>query len=324
MKQITENELQSREHPGNGWFIIEAAGQHPARSGEQEFTQNLTPAVLAAVAAAGVPAEGLPVDRDHLSLDAANPTEAVGWVRELATCNGNLAARIEWTPLGLPLIQGRIYKHFSTVYPPDDAQIAAGLYTPTHLIGLALTNQPNNKQGQPPISNRGCADPNQPQTHTHMNPKILAKLGLAEGATDEEIEAAIDELQAKLADALGAAEEAAAQDAESIINAEEQAADTELDENERKECTDAIIENRDHGIKFTKLLCNSKRGGSRRYADRTPADRRTPAPRKPAQDGKNAVLNRAKDICREAKARGKHMPFTVAKKQAERELAAKH
>lgn len=323
MKQITENELQSREHPGNGWFIIEAAGQHPARSGEQEFTQNLTPAVLAAVAAAGVPAEGLPVDRDHLSLDAANPTEAVGWVRELATCNGNLAARIEWTPLGLPLIQGRIYKHFSTVYPADAAQIAAGLYTPTHLIGLALTNQPNNKQGQPPISNRGCAD--HPQNNTHMNPNILAKLGLAEGATEEEIEQAVDELQAELAAAKGAAEDAAAAEADSIIAAEEQAADVQLDDDERKECAEEIITNRAHGIKFTKLLCNSKRGAApRRYADRTPAERRAATrPANPA-GAKLAILNRANELCREARANGRRMPFTVAKKQAEREAAAKH
>lgn len=153
MKQISKEDLQPATTPGDGWFIIEAAGQHATRRGELEFTQNLTPEVLAGIVEAGVPAEGLPIDRDHLSLDARNSTEALGWLRELAMCGGNLAGRIEWTPLGLPLIQGKVYKHFSTVYPPPGEQLAGGEYTPERLIGLALTNQPNNKEGQPPITN---------------------------------------------------------------------------------------------------------------------------------------------------------------------------
>ena len=51
MKEITQNELNSPEAPGDGWYIIEASGQHP----HGEIMQNLTPAVLARVAAAGVP-----------------------------------------------------------------------------------------------------------------------------------------------------------------------------------------------------------------------------------------------------------------------------
>lgn len=167
MKTITESDLQPATTPGDGWYIIEAAGEHATRVEDAELTQRLTPEVLAAVAAAGVPAEGLPIDRDHLSLDAENSTEAMGWVRELAMCGRNLAARIEWTSLGLPLITGRVYKHFSTVYPaPTAEQLEAGVYEPAQLIGLALTNQPNNREGQPPITNKcnqyahdpGCPD----------------------------------------------------------------------------------------------------------------------------------------------------------------------
>lgn len=29
MKEISPNELNSPEKPGDGWYIIEAAGQHP-------------------------------------------------------------------------------------------------------------------------------------------------------------------------------------------------------------------------------------------------------------------------------------------------------
>lgn len=50
MKEISENELEGQEMPGDGWFIIEAAGQHSARIDGQRFMQNLTAEVLAGVA----------------------------------------------------------------------------------------------------------------------------------------------------------------------------------------------------------------------------------------------------------------------------------
>ena len=358
MKEIATNELNSPEKPGDGWYIIEAAGRHP----HGELMQNLTPAVLARVAAAGVPPEGLPVDKDHLSYQEDKTTEAMGWVRELAMCGGDLAARIEWTPPGLALVQGKVYKHFSTVYPA--AADGAMEYEPERLIGLALTNQPNNREGQPPITNsaalRGADDEVDPaggftlrdvreyeqkgllprhgaeaknQTNTEnktMNPTILAKLGLAEGATDEEIIAAIEGLQAQVAAAENAAADAAAAEAESIINAEEAAADVKLEDEERKEVAEEIIDNRAHGLKFLRLLVNSKRPTAtpapRRYADNsTPEARAALANRTPQKvDEKQAILNRANEICREAKARGQHKSFTAAKRDAELEFSRKH
>lgn len=188
--------------PGDGWYIIEAAGEHATRVDDTELVQQLTPEVLAAVAAAGVPAEGLPIDRDHLSLDSDNSTEAMGWVRELAMCGGNLAARIEWTTLGLPLIEGRVYKHFSTVYPaPSAEQLAAGVYVPNLLIGLALTNQPNNREGQPPITNKCnqyAHDPGCPDADGGGARKQDADL---DDTPDEMPEGADEELQERYMDA---------------------------------------------------------------------------------------------------------------------------
>lgn len=320
MKEISENELEGQEMPGDGWFIIEAAGQHPARMDGQGFTQNLTAEVLAGVAAAGVPAEGLPIDRDHLSLDARNSTEALGWVRELAMCGGNLAARIEWTPLGLPLIQGRIYKHFSTVYPPDAEQVASGVYTPTHLIGLALTNQPNNKEGQPPISNRGLAE-NQDNRTMDYPAELLAALGLAEGASDEEVMGAVDALNKRVADAEAAGAAAAADaEADKLVNQEEKETGAVLNEEERKEVKEQIVANREHGLKYMKLLCNSKRPQEqvapaeqpRRYADRSEV--------KPVvnrmTDGEQNIANRAKEICAEARKAGKPIDYYTGLKRA--------
>lgn len=352
MKEISENELEGQEMPGDGWFIIEAAGQHATRRGEVEFTQNLTPEVLAQVAAAGVPAEGLPIDRDHLSLDARNSTEALGWLRELAMCDGNLAGRIEWTPLGLPLIQGRIYKHFSTVYPPPGEQLAGGEYMPERLTGLALTNQPNNKEGQPPITNsareweedeagylwpKGSFSPDEesggltkPTKKEAMeySPELLAALGLAEGAGDEEVMGAVNALNKRVADAEAAGAAAAADaEADKLVNQEEKETGAVLNEEERKEVKEQLITNREHGLKYMKLLCNSRRPQqeaqvvtNRRYADHSEVKPLTNR----AENSELRIANRAKEICAEARKSGKPIDYHTGLKRARSEAESAH
>ncbi|MBQ7023093.1 MAG: hypothetical protein IJN29_05895 [Akkermansia sp.] len=351
MKTIAEADLQPATDPGDGWYIIEAAGEYATRVEDTELVQQLTPEVLAAVAAAGVPAEGLPIDRDHLSLDAENSTEAMGWVRELAMCGGNLAARIEWTSLGLPLIKGRVYKHFSTVYPPPTAeQLAAGVYEPVQLIGLALTNQPNNRAGQPPITNslgrvgevrseeeagmspredfsegevpEGTVNKPTETTPTMFSPEILAALGLPEGATDEEVLAAVQALKEQAEVANTAAQNAEAAEAEAVINAAEKENGVELSAEEKEEAKEQIITNRAHGLKYVGLLCRDKRAvtnsatDARRYAGKTPLANRT-APADPEQ----AIANRAQQLCDEARAAGKPLGYFTAVEKARAELA---
>ena len=74
-------------------------------------------AAIEAIVEAGVPAEGLLVDKDHLSHDMSQSTEALAWVRELAACpreddagSYDLAAWLELTASGRPLIAGKVYR----------------------------------------------------------------------------------------------------------------------------------------------------------------------------------------------------------------------
>lgn len=337
-KTITAAELADKENPADGWYIIEAAGNHPQTCTLPDgtvlsFTQELTPAVLAAVAAAGVPQDGLFIDTEHSGAEGGS-TAAMGWVRELAMCGDALAARIEWTPAGLPMVQGRLYKHFSTVYPVRESEMRTGTVHPTRLTGLTLTNMPNNAAGQPAITNRvqptspgnpAGKDQTQKDNNT-MNPDIPAALGLPSDATDEEVLAKIKELNNRLADAEQAADAAAAKEADAIIAGEEKDAGITLDDEDRKEAKELIVGNRDHGIKYTRLLCQSKRStataGPRRYTG-TPA----PAPAAKAEDPEMQVLNRAHALCAEANKQGKRLNFHVAVAQARREQAttpAKH
>lgn len=320
-KTITRNELVNPDEPGDGWYIIEAAGQHPYRREVDDrvlaLVQDLRPGVLEQIAAAGVPPEGLLVDKDHFSLDDDHPSEAMGWLRELALCEGDLAGYIQWTSVGLPLIKGRVYKHFSTVYPaPDAGEVGAGgAYAPAKLIGLALTNQPNNRTGQPPISNRELATETNKKTTIMYSPELLALLGLAEGATDEEVLGAVKDLKA-------AADAAAEAEAEAVVNAEAEKEGAELTNEEKEEAKEQILCNRDHGIRFTRLLCQSKRrvvsNRERRYA----GTGSMPVVTNRAVSPELALTNRAKEICAAARAAGRRANWYAAMEQARREAAA--
>lgn len=331
MKQISKNELQSHQNtPGDGWYIIEAAGQHPAVSKKgYDYIQNLTPEVLGAIAEAGVPEEGIFVDVEHESLDGGS-TAARGWVKELALCEGDLAARIEWTPEGLPLVRGKVYKHFSTVYFIPPVEKDGVLIEPQKLEGLTLTNQPNNEEGQEPISNRKKTSPcvqgnNQTQYDNNMNPELLKAMSLPENATEEEAIARAQEMAQELADLRAAADKAADAEADALINSEAAQAGVELTEEEKKEVKDEIVSNRKHGLRFLEVLCNSKKKpaatettATRRYPSKSAAE--IAANRKPAESLSKRICDRAAEICANSKKAGKHMGFWEAESIAAREL----
>lgn len=336
-RQITLADLQSPETPGDGWYIIEAAGEYPTvvKMGDEELTvtQQLTPEALERIAAAGVPEEGLLIDRDHLSRDTDNPTEAMGWVRELAICEGALAARIEWTSIGQKLIAGKVYKHFSTVYPFDEAQARSGVVQPERLLELALTNRPNNAAGQPPITNRetplppGNPAPAEPNEQTQPNMtypnELLALLGLAEGATDEEVLEAVQALKQ-------GADAAADAEAQSVVNSTEAEEGAQLTDEEKKECKDEVLANREHGLKYTRLLCQNKALLNRQGSQTAPARKYAGSGRLPditnrrcVDEKELAIANRAQQIVTAARDAGRSVNYWTAVAQARNEVSTK-
>ena len=107
------------------------------------------------------------------------------------------------------------------------------------------------------------------------------------------------------------------------MNQEEKETGAVLNEEERKEVKEQIVANREHGLKYMKLLCNSKRPQvqqapaeqPRRYADRSEvkpvANRMT--------DGEQNIANRAKEICAEARKAGKPIDYYTGLKRARSE-----
>lgn len=329
MKTITLDELEPMEQPGDGWYHVERWGEHPQTSLEgKQYVQVIDDEAVRAIVAAGVPEEGLLIDVEHVSVAVTGPRDsrAYGWGRELAalpTEEGlQLCARIEWTPLGRPLVKDHIYKHFSTVYSVElCADLGGGRIRPLKLVGLALTNQPNNP-GQRPITNSQAAPINNTNQQDNMEElkKIAAKLGLPEDATLEQVEAAIDALMA-------AEQEAAEAEAETLLNSEDLAS---LTPEERKDLKDELLTNRELGIKMIKLLINRKGGGAPpattpRYArpGYRPDTRATRGAGGMGEDRAKLLVNTARDIQAQERNAGRTCSFWKAKNLAKARLGQK-
>ena len=327
MKTITLEDLQPMVQPGDGWYHIERWGDHPQQTADgKKYIQVIDDEAVQAIVTAEVPEEGILVDVEHISVSAERDTRAYGWVRELAglpTEEGlQLCARIEWTPLGLPLVRDRIYKHFSTVYSVElCADLGGGRLRPLKLVGLSLTNQPNNP-GQRPITNSQAVPINNTNQKNNMEElkKIAAKLGLPEDAT-------LDQVLATLDDLMKAEQEAAEAEAETLLNSEDL---KDLPDEARKDLKEELLTNRDLGLKMLKLLTNRKGGGAPpatapRYARNgyRPETRATRGAGGMGTDRAKLLVNTARDIQAQEKAARRPCSFWKAKNLAKVRLGQK-
>ena len=214
------------QHPDDGWYMIEPAGEHPhPAAGVVQVID--APAMAAIVrrfqAEARQPGfAGLLVDQDHFSREPDKATRAFGWLMALRARPDGLYGQIRWTASGRAAVDGGDYRYFSTEYEARDLapleRSPAGLprVRPLRLAGLALTNQPNNR-GARPITNRrpelsrrpaapaAAAPP--PPNPTPMMHTIATKLGLPAEADEP---AVLDALARLLNRAAGLEAEVAA------------------------------------------------------------------------------------------------------------------
>ncbi len=194
--------------PADGWHQIEVPGEHINHGAQvvQVIDAKALTSILDQFStdAAEVNFPGLLVDRDHFSLDAEKPSEAMGWVTELRNRAGIMEARIDWTSVGRPLVEGKAYKFLSTVYEPADVEkigtrgvngATYQLVRPLHLRRLALTNDPNSDGGEP-LSNR-----RPPSTSTDGNAAVLRslreKLGLSPDASEAAVASGLHDIRAR-------------------------------------------------------------------------------------------------------------------------------
>ncbi len=190
------------------WQQIEASGEHPALLGDERVVQVIDEAAIRNIVAEwdrdmrAPHFDGLLVDADHLSHDPAHSTEAKAWLVDAEIRDGELWGLLDWTDTGAEAVRGKRWKYFSTEYAAGDLEdLGAGpdgvrRVRPRKLAGLSLTNRPNNRGGRPITNRNQIPNPTSPIPNP-MNKTALEKLGLAEGATDDEVNAALDALIAR-------------------------------------------------------------------------------------------------------------------------------
>ncbi len=335
MKTIEKTDLVPMDAPADGWYHIESNEEHPAQREGGEIVQVLDNEAMQAIVAAGVPEEGIPIDADHRGVPGVAEvpdTAAAGWVRELALFddgagNMQLAGRIEWTPPGLELVAGRVYKHFSTVYRVDDEELAEGLggnrYRPLVLLGLALTNNPNNRMGQRPITNglpsnlptaTGVVEKTTKNENQDMNEleDIKKALGLAPEATAADCVAAIESIK-------GEAAAAADSEAETLLNSEGL---SDLPEEETKEIKEGLVTNRGLAMMTIRAFKERNKERKQQAAAAEPQARyaKTGTPRTGAKSTGSTIITRAKEIQRAERAAGRTCSFWKAHGMAKNEL----
>ena len=202
--------------PADNWYQIEVPGRHFNQAAKlvQVIDRQAVEKIVNRFAeeAQAPNFAGIRVGRDHLADSMDQPTEALGWLMEVRNREDVLEGRIEWTPLGRPLIEGKVYKFFSTEYLGSEVE-SVGTETiknrtypavrPLRLDGLEVTNKPNNKGGKP-ISNRSpgeVPDAEETQTQPTTMKLIIAELGLPEASTEDQIITAVKALKTGAAEA---------------------------------------------------------------------------------------------------------------------------
>ena len=198
--------------PTDGWVQVLALGDFP--NAEAGITQHVDSEAFDAIlddfeAQSGQENwPGMLVDFDHFSHSKEHATEAAAWIDSLERRGDELWAHWRLTATGEKAVCGGDYRLTSSVLSGFTAYEGAASdkhMRPTKLVRVALTNDPNIK-GMAPVSNRGPAEQANTTTTNRegttmadgINHAALLKelLGLTEGASDEDIQKAIDLLKA--------------------------------------------------------------------------------------------------------------------------------
>ena len=188
---------RSFQHPSDGWYQIEALGEHPnAAAGviqviDADASRSIVSRFNAEAAQPGF--AGLLVDHEHFKHDQDKETVAYGWLERLQERPDGIYGQIRWTATGRNAVDGGDYRFFSTEYDPKDLTVlnrheSPQRVRPMRLDGLTLTNANNNK-GQKPITNRGteCVPP---QKASPMK-TVCTLLGLSADASEEAVHAEV-------------------------------------------------------------------------------------------------------------------------------------
>ena len=137
---------------------------------------------------------GILVDEEHFSLSTDKSSAALAWAKDIRQDeDGSIWTRWEFTERGRKLWEDKILVNRSPAFYSD--KISAKCYRLCELKSIGMTNTPH-FEGLSTLAAARAAEVNNTQGENQMN-KIITELGLAEGASEDDVVAAIKELKNK-------------------------------------------------------------------------------------------------------------------------------
>lgn len=169
------------------WIELVPPGPEVNAIDGRKFRNSRPEQIVKAFASYGL---DVPVDEEHSTEKLApegREAPATGWIKELEVRQGAVWGRVEWTPRGAAYLRAKEYRYVSPAFMHEsDGEIV-------ELVSAGLTNRPAFTQLAAVAQNQGSTAGAQPPPATgeHMDlKKLLALLGLAENATEEQALAA--------------------------------------------------------------------------------------------------------------------------------------
>ncbi|MCX6952906.1 MAG: hypothetical protein NTV51_12190 [Verrucomicrobia bacterium] len=203
---------RSAEFDPAGWFHLVAKGRHPltiekADGTRRKIVQLVDDKATAAMYAAfnrkkeADPSYRMLVDFEHFSHQKDKSTEAAVWVDAMENRANGIWFQGEWSDVGASAVKNKRYRTISPVwFPSQTEEVSPGVYRPLEINDAGLTNK-NNLQGLVPFWNRDFQG-REASTHenqTSMN-KIIALLGLAATASEDDIVAKVQAFKNRVAE----------------------------------------------------------------------------------------------------------------------------
>lgn len=182
--------------PEDGFVMLVPRGEAPNFIGEGETAQRIIQVVddaaLEAMYSKLLNREGeeILMDDDHLSHELDQPTDANAWLLlnkdTLQIRADGLYGKPRWTQPGEGKVLGGVKRFISAEFSPRSIVPLGGVrFRVTELTGLALTNRPNFKRLQKPLTNRDADEGiKTANTNTMHKEALAAHLGITTSALE--------------------------------------------------------------------------------------------------------------------------------------------
>ena len=179
---LAENALPHASDNAPEWVHLLTAGDQLTRDKRGPYHVKDSDAVIAASFAE---TDRLAIDENHatdLAAPLGQPSPARGWIVEMQARADGIWGRVEWSATGLALMADRAYRGLSPVIAYDTQKNVLAV------LRASLVNNPNL---------RGLTALNQQESAMSLLERLAELLGLPEGASEEDIIAAVKKANEK-------------------------------------------------------------------------------------------------------------------------------